>query len=312
MPPRITSPSPKPATGSLNTATNTTGLTDVGSACAGAWSMATDGGVTSPAGRLNVTVLSVLVDAWFGLFARSTQTMAPIEAVTVPVWVMPDTVTVYEVGPPLTTAVVAPAVPPRVTSPVAKPLTASLNTTSNTIDGLPVGSACEAPWLMVTVGGVTSPAGWLYCTELSVLVEARLAFVARSWATPAARDAVTVPGWVMPDTCTVNVVGPPLTTAVVAPAVPPRVTSPVAKPVTGSENTTSNTIGLTEVGSACEPPWSMVTIGGVLSTSGWLYCTVASPDEDARLALVAPSWAMPAARLAVTVPVWVMPETCTV
>ena len=56
--------------------------------------MVTDGGVTSPAGRLNITVLSVLVDATFGLLARSTQTIAPIEAVTVPVWVMPDTVTV--------------------------------------------------------------------------------------------------------------------------------------------------------------------------------------------------------------------------
>ena len=106
-------------------------------------------------------------------------------------------------GPPLTTAVVAPAVPPSVTSPVAKPVTASLNTTSNTIDGLLVGSACEPPWLIVTVGAVTSPAGWLYCTELSLEVDASLGLAAASLAAEAGMDAVTVPLWVMPDTCTV-------------------------------------------------------------------------------------------------------------
>jgi hypothetical protein len=54
----------------------------------------------------------------------------------------------------------------------------------------------------------------------------------------------------MPDTATVYVVPEPDTTAVVAPAVPLNVTSPVAKPVTGSENTTVNSTGETDVGSA--------------------------------------------------------------
>ena len=44
------------------------------------------------------------------------------------------------------------------------------------------------------------------------------------------------------------------TVAVVAPADPLRVTSPVAKPVTGSENTTSNTTGEPVVGSSCDAP----------------------------------------------------------
>ena len=52
-----------------------------------------------------------------------------------------------------------------------------------------------------------------------------------------------------------------MTTAVVAPAVPARVTSPVANPLTGSANTTSNTIGPLVVGSTCAAAWSMVTIG---------------------------------------------------
>ena len=52
--------------------------------------------------------------------------------------------------------------------------------------------------------------------------------------------AVTVPFAVMPLTATSNSLGPPLTSAVVAPAVPPSVTSPVANEPTGSENTTLN------------------------------------------------------------------------
>ena len=44
------------------------------------------------------------------------------------------------------------------------------------------------------------------------------------------------------------------TVAVVAPAEPDNVTSPVANPVTGSENTTSNTTGLAFVGSIWEAP----------------------------------------------------------
>ena len=56
----------------------------------------------------------------------------------------------------LTEAVVAPPVPERVTSPVEKPLISSLNTTSNTIGLALVGSSCDTPSLIVTVGLVRS------------------------------------------------------------------------------------------------------------------------------------------------------------
>ena len=55
----------------------------------------------------------------------------------------------------------------------------------------------------------------------------------------------------------------PVTVAVVAPAVPLKVTSPVAKPVTGSLKTTVKLIVAEDVGSACAAAWLMVTVGGV-------------------------------------------------
>ena len=68
-----------------------------------------------------------------------------MEAITVPLVVIPDTETVYTAGPPETTAVVAPAVPLRVTSPVAKPVTGSLNVTVKRIGEAEVGSVWDAP-----------------------------------------------------------------------------------------------------------------------------------------------------------------------
>ncbi len=44
-------------------------------------------------GKLNVTVLSVLVDAVLGSLVPFTQTPAGIVAITVPLLVMPDTAT---------------------------------------------------------------------------------------------------------------------------------------------------------------------------------------------------------------------------
>ncbi len=90
-------------------------------------------------------------------------------------------------------------------------------------------------------------------TVLSVLVEAIEALPAASWATPAARLAITVPSPVIPLTAALYVMWSPLglvTTAVVAPAVPPSVTSPVAKSLTASPNTTVKSIGDALVGSA--------------------------------------------------------------
>ena len=52
-----------------------------------------------------------------------------------------------------------------------------------------------------------------------------------------------------------------VTMAVVAPAVPLRVTSPAAKPVTGSLKTTVKLIGLLLVGSAWPAAWLIVTLG---------------------------------------------------
>jgi len=57
----------------------------------------------------------------------------------------------------------------------------------------------------------------------------------------------------------------PVTMAVVAPAVPLRVTSPVAKSLTASLNTTVKWIGDVLVGSACVLALSMVTVGAVVS-----------------------------------------------
>src|SRR5687767_10511392 len=197
-------------------------------------------------------------------------------------------------------AVVAPAVPLSVTSPVAKPVTASLNVTVKRIGEAEVGSACPAAWLIVTEGGVS------YVTVLSVLVEARLGLLPASIATPALMEAITVPLFVIPETVTVYVAPLPETMAVVAPAVPLRVTSPVAKPVTASLNVTVKRTGEAEVGSACPAAWLIVTVGGVS------YVTILSVLVEARLGLVPASIATPALMEAITVPLVVIPETVTV
>ncbi|OPZ77535.1 MAG: hypothetical protein BWY79_01132 [Actinobacteria bacterium ADurb.Bin444] len=104
---------------------------------------------------------------------------------------------------------------------------------------------------MVTVGGVTSQVTTLSVEKEAILGEPSSA----AFATPAPIVATTVPEVVMPVTATLYVV-PSLgsisvTVATLAPpAVPERVTSPVAKPVTGLLNTTVKLMGLVEVGSA--------------------------------------------------------------
>src|SRR5687768_6528576 len=104
-----------------------------------------------------LTLLSVLVEAVLLLPAASCATPAAMLAVTVPLVVMPLTAMLYVLGPPLTVAVlVPPAVPPMVTSADVNPLTASLNTAVKVIGLAPVGSACAAAWLMLTVGAVLS------------------------------------------------------------------------------------------------------------------------------------------------------------
>ena len=65
---------------------------------------------------------------------------------------MPETATLYVVPLPVTTAVVAPAVPLKVTSPVAKPVTTWSKTTVKLIGEAEVGSGCAAAWLIVTSG----------------------------------------------------------------------------------------------------------------------------------------------------------------
>ena len=67
---------------------------------------------------------------------------------------------------------------------------------------------------------------------LSVLVEAMLPLPAASLAPLALTEAITVPSEAMPLTATLYVVPEPVTRAVVAPAVPPRVTSAPVKPLT--------------------------------------------------------------------------------
>src|SRR6185369_13935171 len=201
---------------------------------------------------------------------------------------------------PVTVAVVAPAVPLSVTSPVPKPVTGSLNTTVKLIGDADVGSDCPAAWLIVTVGTVVSKV-----TVLSVLVEAALTLPAASLAAPAAMFAITVPS-VIPLTATLYVLGPPVTvTVLVPPAVPLIVTSLLAKPLTGSLNTTVKSIGEVLAGSACPAAWLIVTVGAVVSK-----VTVLSVLVEAALTLPAASFAAPAAMFAITVPS-VIPLTAT-
>src|SRR5437762_1902624 len=122
---------------------------------------------------------------------------------------------------------------------------------------------------------------------------------------PAAIVAVTVPS-VMPLTATVYVVGPPVTaTLLVLPAVPPIVTPPLVKPLTGSLKTTAKLMGEVFVGSVCPAAWLIVTVGGVLSK-----VTLLSVLVDAVLPLPAASVAPPAGTVAITVPL-LMPLTAT-
>jgi hypothetical protein len=98
---------------------------------------------------------------------------------------------------------------------------------------------------------------------LSSDVEAVLGLAGAAWAVaaPAGMEAVTVPDWVMPDTDRLNTDGPPVTTAVVAPAVPESTTSVWSNPSTGVLNVAVKSIGETLVGSDCAAPCSTVTDG---------------------------------------------------
>ncbi len=73
------------------------------------------------------------------------------------------------------------------------------------------------------------------------------------------------------------------------------VTSPVAKPVTASLNTTVKAIGLVPVGSTWPTAWLMVTAGAVRST------VIVGPLVSA-LTFPAVSVTAPAARRTITVP----------
>ena len=121
----------------------------------------------------------------------------------------------------------------------------------------------------------------------------------------AATEATTVPLVVMPETATLYVLPLPVTVAVVAPAVPLSVTSPVAKPVTDSLKTTVKLIGVALVGSGWPTACSTVTVGAVTS-----HVTVLSVLVDAEFGLV-PACATPSTIDAITVPLVVIPDTAT-
>ena len=70
----------------------------------------------------------------------SVATPDPIDAITVPLAVIPETATLYVVPEPVTVAVVAPAVPDKVTSPVVKLVTEELKITVKLIGDVAVGS----------------------------------------------------------------------------------------------------------------------------------------------------------------------------
>ena len=88
--------------------------------------------------------------------------------------------------------------PAKLTSEAVNPVTGSLNTTVKRIGPVFVGSACPVAWLIVTAGGMPSNV-----TLLSVLVEAKLRFPARSVTALTGIDATTVPSPVIPVTLTV-------------------------------------------------------------------------------------------------------------
>src|SRR4029077_12047453 len=166
---------------------------------------------------------------------------------------------------PLTVVIVAPVTAPvgtRAKSEASTPVTLSLNTTVHDTLAAFVG-VVPARLIDCTVGAVVSTVP--KATLLSVLVDAMLALPAASVAAPAGTLTTTVPVPVIPDTATLYVVPLPVTVAVVAPAVPLSVTSPVAKPVTVSLKVTVKLIGLALVGSAWPAAWLIVTLGAVLS-----------------------------------------------
>jgi hypothetical protein len=123
----------------------------------GASVVVVDGGGAEP---FHCTVLSVDVDASDAFAVRSEAAPAPTLATTVPELAMPVTDTVYVAPLPLTDAANVPptVLPANETSLASKPVTASLNSTENTIGDVDVGSGCATPWSIVT-DGETAAAG---------------------------------------------------------------------------------------------------------------------------------------------------------
>ena len=109
----------------------------------------------------HVTVLSVLVDAAFGLPAASFALLGAIVTVTVPEVVIPLTaMSNVLLSPESVTLALLPAVPVIVTSPFWNPDTASLKTAVKWIGELLVGSAWPTAWSIVTVGAAASIVRW--------------------------------------------------------------------------------------------------------------------------------------------------------
>ncbi len=76
---------------------------------------------------------------------------------------------------------------------------------------------------------------------------------------------------------------PVTVTVLVPPAVPQRVTSSLAKPVTASLNTTVKLIGDTAVGSAWAAAWLMVTVGATATATAGLLALSAPTQLVANL-----------------------------
>ena len=89
LPAKLTSEASNPLTGSLKATVNRTGPAFAGSAWPAAWSIVTVGATLS-----NSTALSVLVEARLGLPAGSVAAPAGMPTLTVPVPVIPLTLTV--------------------------------------------------------------------------------------------------------------------------------------------------------------------------------------------------------------------------
>ena len=92
----------------------------------------------------------------------------------------------------------------------------------------------------------------------------------------------------------------------VAPAVPLSVTSPVAKPVTGSLKTTVKWIGEAFVGSAWPAAWLIVTVGAVRVVGDRVV-----GDGRGGVGVAGRVVGLPASIVAITVPSVVMPLTAT-